>query len=77
MPMHEDDLDKRKWFRTQPSPGPGWDAAVEYGIDVALLEANLQLTLEQRFQQLEEMLALAAALRPEGPVRADDDAPTP
>jgi len=40
-----------------------------------LLERNLALTLEQRFQQLEEMLALAAALRPEGPVLAAPPAP--
>jgi hypothetical protein len=73
--MHEDELDKRKWHRTRPSPGPGWDAAVEFGVDVTLLERNLALTLEQRFQQLEEMLALAAALRPEGPVLAAPPAP--
>lgn len=73
--MHEDDIDKRKWFRKRPSPGPGWDAAVEFGVDVTLLERNLELTLEQRFQQLEEMLALAEALRPGGPVRADAETP--
>jgi hypothetical protein len=73
--MHEDDIDKRKWLRTRPSPGAGWDAAVEFGVDVTLLERNLELTLEQRFQQLEEMLALAAALNPEEPARADPGTP--
>ena len=33
-------------------------------MDVTLLERNLALTLDERFQQREEMWALAAALRP-------------
>jgi hypothetical protein len=45
------------------SCGPDWDAAVEYGIDVTLIERNLQLTVTQRLQQLEDMLATYFALR--------------
>lgn len=30
--MQEDDLDRRAWLRAQPSYGPAWDAAVEFGI---------------------------------------------
>lgn len=51
-----------------PSFGPGWDAAVERGIDVSLLLENLSLTPTQRLARLEELLnevdALRAATRP-------------
>jgi hypothetical protein len=42
-----------------PNRGPAWDAAIEFGIDVFLLEANLALTPEQRLMQLDDMLRLA------------------
>ena len=70
-----DDVDKRKWLRTQPSYGPAWDAAIEFGIDVSLIEQNLRLSLEERLAHLERMLALQADLRPEGPVFGDPPAP--
>ncbi len=39
--MFEDDIDKRKWARTQKSYGPDWDAAIEFGIEgYALLDAD-------------------------------------
>lgn len=44
--------------RTLPSYGPAWDAAIEFGIDVTLLEHNLALSPSQRLQQLDEMLRL-------------------
>ena len=47
-----------------PSYGPAWDAAIAYGIDVTLLEANLRLTPTERLQQLDDMLATYEALRP-------------
>ena len=37
-----------------PSHGPGWDAAIEAGIDVALLESNLRLTPVERIEWLAE-----------------------
>lgn len=49
--------------RTLPSHGPAWDAAIEFGIDVTLLEHNLALTPTQRLQQLDEMLRLYASVR--------------
>jgi hypothetical protein len=44
--------------RTLPSYGPAWDAAIEFGIDVTLLEHNLALSLSERLQQLDQMLLL-------------------
>lgn len=67
----EDDIDKRAWMRSLPSYGPDWEAAIEFGIDVALIEANLALSFEDRLIQLEGMLALANAVRPRGPVLVD------
>lgn len=37
--------------RSLPSSGPAWDAAIEFGIDVTLLERNLRLTPLERMQQ--------------------------
>lgn len=51
-----------------PSDGPDWDAAIEYGIDVAQTGLNLALTSEQRILQLEALLRLHDELRPTGPV---------
>jgi hypothetical protein len=56
--MHEDDLDKRTWMRTQKSYGPDWDAAIEFGIDISLIEQSLAMTFEQRLVALERLLAL-------------------
>jgi hypothetical protein len=50
--------------RGLPSHGPAWDAAIEYGIDVTLLERNLSLTPTERLLQLDDMLATYHALRP-------------
>ncbi|MFZ5469813.1 MAG: hypothetical protein ACOZIN_10295 [Myxococcota bacterium] len=47
-----------------PSYGPDWDAAIEYGIDVSLLEHNLTLTPTQRLEQLQQMTELYELLRP-------------
>jgi hypothetical protein len=40
--------------RSLPSYGPAWDAAIAAGIDVTMLEQNLQLTPAERIQQLDE-----------------------
>ena len=50
--------------RALPDYGPCWRAAIEYGIDVTLIERNLQLTTTERLLQLEDMLATYYALRP-------------
>jgi hypothetical protein len=50
--------------RALPSHGLGWDAAVEYGIDVTLIERNLALSTEDRLRQLDDMLRTYFALRP-------------
>lgn len=65
--MYEDDIDKRKWMRTQPSYGPAWDAAIEFGVDVSLIEANLALSFEERLIQLESMQRLYQALNVKPP----------
>jgi hypothetical protein len=50
-----DDLDKRAWLRSQPGHGPAWAEAIEFGVDVALLELNLAMTPDERFQQSLQM----------------------
>jgi hypothetical protein len=73
--MYEDDIDKRKWMRTQKSYGPDWDAAIEYGIDVSVLEHNLSLTFEERLIEFEAQLRLIDELQPEGNPRAPASTP--
>jgi len=46
--------------------GPAWQAAIAYGIDGALLEANLRMTPDERLQQLMAMQRLYDSLRPRG-----------
>ena len=43
--------------------GPAWRAAVDAGIDVTLLERNLELSPDERLAQLEAMLRLVHASR--------------
>lgn len=42
---------------------PDWQAAIEMGIDVVLLESNLALTPAERVRQLGDMLTLAAEVQ--------------
>jgi hypothetical protein len=70
-----DDLDKRAWLKSLKSYGPAWEAAIDFGIDVSLIELNLELTFEERLINLERMLALQDELRPEGPVLGNPPAP--
>lgn len=37
------------------SHGPAWDSAVEFGIDVSLIESNARLTPAQRIRELVAM----------------------
>jgi hypothetical protein len=58
-------MDMREMLRqAYPSYGPDWDAAIEAGVDVSLLEENLQLTPTERLEQLQRMTELYEALRP-------------
>ena len=50
--------------RMMESHGPAWDAAIDYGIDVSLLERNLRLSPTERLVQLDDMLITFAGLRP-------------
>jgi len=50
--------------RTLRSFGPGWDAAVADGVDVALLLENLALPPRERLRILDEQNRLLDALRP-------------
>jgi len=45
-----------------PDDHPDWIRALEMGVDVRLLEANLRLTPAQRIHQLEEMQRLFSAI---------------
>jgi hypothetical protein len=71
--VRDDETDRRAVLRRLPSYGPDWDAAIEFGVDVAQLEENLALTPEQRILQLEGLLRRHAALRPTGPVLDERD----
>jgi hypothetical protein len=37
-----------------PSHGPEWDAAIEFGVDVAMILRNLELSPRQRLEQAAE-----------------------
>jgi hypothetical protein len=39
--------------RSLPSYGPAWDAAIEAGIDVTMIEHNLRLRPAERLAQME------------------------
>jgi hypothetical protein len=60
--VRDDDIDRRAWLRSQPSYGPAWDAAIEYGIDVTLIERNLALSMAERFQESLRMTKFALML---------------
>jgi hypothetical protein len=65
-------MDAREMLRQAfPSYGPDWDAAIEQGVDVSLLEENLRLSPTERIEQLQRMTELYEALRPKG---VSDDA---
>ena len=44
--------------RLRSSGGPAWRAAIDYGIDVTLLERNLSLSPTDRMRQHDEALRL-------------------
>lgn len=58
-------MDMRELLRKAfPSYGPDWDAAIDAGVDVSLLEENLRLTPTERIEQHQRMTELYEALRP-------------
>jgi hypothetical protein len=60
-------MDHRDLLRqVLPSYGPDWDAAIEAGVDVSLLEENLRLSPTERLEQLQRMTELYELLRPQG-----------
>ncbi|MGQ0505292.1 MAG: hypothetical protein ACT4TC_08215 [Myxococcaceae bacterium] len=62
-----DSVDQRELLRQAfPSYGPDWDGAIEWGIDVSLLERNLQLTPTERIEQLQAMLDFVEQVRKGG-----------
>lgn len=60
-------MDSRDLLRQAfPSYGPDWDAAIEAGVDVSLLEENLRLSPTERLEQFQRMTELYELLRPKG-----------
>ena len=57
-----DEFDRRLWLREQPSYGSDWDAAIEFGIDVSMIEANLALSYEERFRESVRLTRFAKTL---------------
>lgn len=50
-------IDPRERLRRDfPSYGPDWDAAIEYGVDVSILEENLRMTPTERLDALQAIL---------------------
>ena len=60
--MADDDFDRRRWLRQQPSYGPSWDLAIEFGIDVSMIEANLAMSFEERFRESVRLTRFAKTL---------------
>jgi hypothetical protein len=60
------DVTQQDLLHRLPSSGPEWDAAIEYGIDVSLLDENLALTPTERLDQLPAMTEPFEALRSDG-----------
>jgi hypothetical protein len=60
--MADDEFDRRPWLRKQPSYGADWDAAIEFGIDVSMIEENLQLSYEERFRESVRLTRFAKTL---------------
>lgn len=60
--MDTNELDRRVWLRQLPSYGPDWDAAIEFGIDVSLIEENLTKSHAERFRESVQMTQFANQL---------------
>ncbi len=60
--MADDDFDRRPWLRRHPSYGPDWDQAIEFGVDVSMIESNLAMTFEERFRESVRLTRFAKTL---------------
>jgi hypothetical protein len=56
----DDGIDRREWLRSQPSSGPAWDAAIDFGIDVSLISENLSHSMSERFAESVRMTRFSA-----------------
>jgi hypothetical protein len=54
-----DEIDSRKIFREMKSYGPAWDAAIEFGIDMALIEESLKRSYAERYLEAVGLTELA------------------
>lgn len=50
--------------------GPAWRAAAEYGFDMSLIEASLELTPEQRLAEHQQVIDFLLELRESGQAHA-------
>jgi hypothetical protein len=55
--------------------GPAWQRAIDFGVDVSLLEENLRLTPEQRLANLVAMQRLFDAIHGTVPTRPPEAFP--
>ena len=54
---------EKELLKQWPSYGPEWDAAIEFGVDVALLLENLDLTPTERLIRHQNALEFVLELR--------------
>ena len=50
-------------YAMPPDAGPAWRAAAEYGFDMSLIEASLQLTPEQRLAEHQQVIDFLVELQ--------------
>lgn len=62
---------ERELLRQWPSYGPEWDAAIDFGVDVAHLLEKLELTPTERLLEHQRALTLVLELRRAGRAHAD------
>lgn len=55
-------------YKCPPDAGPAWRAACEMGMDMSLIECNLEMTPWERLLQNDSALNLIAILRQGQPV---------
>ena len=64
MQPEDHQLDRRELLRRYfGGYGPDWDAAIEAGVDVSILDENIRKTMEERLYELQRVLDMLHALR--------------